>query len=542
MRKYLLDLLFCGYSVNFIFCKKNNKSVDNKKLQDNKKIQGNTEVSAILKQQNNDINVDVKNNQQVHSLKRMIENYPELASGFLDNLKAVNCQKSEESIVNLICKSKENIDVPNENKDNKSDKKSKKNKKQKINKDDVSIKKITKFNNIKCQGFLISNDGYIIADYSLMKGCNNVFVVDTKDITKEIPATIVGYDEYLSIILLKADIKVDKFIRFTEYDKSKKFKYLQKISKGEYKVDGYTEVEFNNTSTNNKKDKSKNKNNTNSVNTKTFNSYSNTISDIKTSVLINVDGYLVGMSVFGGKFLNNTISGNNSILPYNYIYKAVNEFISKKYYVHDYNIFGLVSVDERIKAIKRLKLDKGCVVETVSPRLERCGLKVNDIIVEVNGNSVNNIKEFDYIFNYYNSDEVKLKVNREGKEILLTLKDGICGNLKYEYINNGIVFNGATIVNIDKVSADSFNRSKNFKGGVLISDISDKTKWNCNSNFVITKIKDIPVKNVDDVINVLKKLNRSYKVNNDFDGISLLIEGFYTKDINNKKCFGILLK
>ena len=542
MRKYLLDLLFCGYSVNFIFCKKNNKSVDNKKLQDNKKIQDNTEVSAILKQQNNDINVDVKNNQQVHSLQRMIENYPELASGFLDNLKAVNYQKCEESIVNLICKSKENIDVPNENKDNKSDKKSKKNKKQKTNKDDVSIKKITKFNNIKCQGFLISNDGYIIADYSLMKGCNNVFVVDHKDITKEIPATIVGYDEYLSIILLKADIKVDKFIRFTEYDKSKKFKYLQKISKGEYKADGYTEVEFNNTSTNNKKDKSKNKNNTNSVNTKTFNSYSNTRSDIKTSVLINVDGYLVGMSVFGGKFLNNTISGYNSILPYNYIYKAVNEFISKKYYVHDYNIFGLVSVDERIKAIKRLKLDKGCVVETVSPRLERCGLKVNDIIVEVNGNSVNNIKEFDYIFNYYNSDEVKLKVNREGKEILLTFKDGICGNLKYEYINNGIVFNGATIVNIDKVSADSFNRSKNFKGGVLISDISDKTKWNCNSNFVITKIKDIPVKNVDDVINVLKKLNRSYKVNNDFDGISLLIEGFYTKDINNKKCFGILLK
>jgi len=542
MKKYFLDLLFCGYSTGLVFCKKNNKSVDNKKLQDNKKIQYNTKGSVVLKQQNNDINVDVKNNQQVHSLQRMIENYPELASGFLDNLKAVNCQKSEESIVNLICKSKENIDVPNEKKDKKNNKKSKKDKNADSNKDDVSIKKITKFDNVKCQGFLISNDGYIIADYSLMKGCNNVFVVDPKDITKEIPATIVGYDEYLSIILLKADIKVDKFIRFTEYDKSKKFKYLQKISKGEYKADGYTEVEFNNTSTNNKKDKSKNKNNTNSVNTKTFNSYSNTRSDIKTSVLINVDGYLVGMSVFGGKFLNNTISGNNSILPYNYIYKAINEFISKKYYVHDYNIFGLVSVDERVKAIKRLKLDKGCVVETVSPRLERCGLKVNDIIVEVNGSSVNNIKEFDYIFNYYNSNEVKLKVNREGKEILLTFKDGICGNLKYEYINNGIVFNGATIVNIDKVSADSFNRSKNFKGGVLISDISDKTKWDCNSNFVITKIKDIPVKNVDDVINILKKLNRSYKVNNDFDGISLLIEGFYTKDINNKKCFGILLK
>ena len=542
MKKYFLDLLFCGYSTGLVFCKKNNKSVDNKKLQDNKKIQNNTNGSAILKQQNNDINVDVKNNQQVHSLQRMIENYPELASGFLDNLKAVNYQKSEESIVNLICKSKVNIDVPNENKDNKNNKKSKKNKNAASNKDDVSIKKITKFDNVKCQGFLISNDGYIIADYSLMKGCNNVFVIDPKDISKEIPATIVGYDEYLSLILLKADIKSDKFIGFTEYDKSKKFKYLQKISKGEYKVDGYTEVEFNNISNNSKKGKSKNKNNTNSVNTKTFNSYSNTRNDIKTSVLINVDGYLVGMSVFGGKFLNNTISGNNSILPYNYIFKAVNEFISKKYYVHDYNIFGLVSVDERVKAIKRLKLDKGCVVETVSPRLERCGLKVNDIIVEVNGNPVNNIKEFDYIFNYYNSDEVKLKVNREGKEILLTFKDGICGNLKYEYINNGIVFNGATIVNIDKVSADSFNRSKNFKGGVLISDISDKTKWNCNSNFVITKIKDIPVKNVDDVINILKKLNRSYKVNNDFDGISLLIEGFYTKDINNKKCFGILLK
>ena len=89
---------------------------------------------------------------------------------------------------------------------------------------------------------------------------------------------------------------------------------------------------------------------------------------------------------------------------------------------------------------------------------------------------------------------------------------------------------------------DSLNNSKNFKGGVLISDIVDKSKWGCNSNFVITKIKDKPVKNVNDVVNILKMLNESFKPNIDFDGISVLIEGFYTKDINNKKCFGILLK
>ena len=541
MKKYVFDLLFCGYSTSFIFCKKNNKPVDSKKLVNNKKIEDNTNVSTILQQKNISNEVDVKNNQQVHSLKRLIENYPELASGFLDNLKANNCQKSEDSVVDLICRSKENIDVPKE--DNKNDKKSKKSKKDKKSesKDDVSIKKITKFDNVKCQGFLVSNDGYIIADYSLIKGCNNISVVDSKDITKEIPAIIVGYDEYLSLILLKADIKTDKYIKFTEYDKSKKFKYIQNISKGEYKVDGFTEVEFNNVSSNNKKDKNK-KNNNNNVSKKTFNSYSNTRNDVKTSVLINVDGYLIGMSVFKGKFFNNNIDRYNSILPYNYIYKAVNEFISKKYYVHDYNIFGIVSVDERIKALKRLKLDKGCVIETVSPRLEKCGLKVNDIIVEINGVSISNVKEFDYIFSYYNNGEVKLKVNREGNEILLTLKDGICGNIKYEYINNGIILNSATITNIDKVLMDSLNNSKNFKGGVLISDIVDKSKWGCNSNFVITKIKDKPVKNVNDVVNILKMLNESFKPNIDFDGISVLIEGFYTKDINNKKCFGILLK
>lgn len=542
MKKYLLDLLICGYSSCSIFCKKKNKSVDNKKIKDKKQVQDISSAPVIKKDTNTGVNTDINNNQQVYSLKRMIENYPELASGFLDNLKAVNYQKNEDSIVNLICRSKENIDIPNENKvDNKS--KNKKNKKDKNKKEesknDVSIKKITKYDNVKCQGFFVSNDGYIVADYSLINNCKNISVVDPKDITKEIPATIVGYDDYLNIILLKADIKTDNFIGFTEYDKSKKFKYVQNIRKGEYKCDGYTEVEFNNTSNNNKKDSKKGGN---IVNTKTFNSYSDIRSDIKTSLLINIDGYLIGMRVYGGKYVNNSISGYNSILPYNYIYKAINEFISKKYYVHDYNIFGLVSVDERIKALKRLKLDKGCVVETVSQRLEQCGLKVNDIIVEINGNTVDNIKEFDRMFTYYNSDEIKLKVNREGKEIILTLKDGICGAVKYEYINNGIKFNGATITNIDKVLVDSYNRSKNFNGGVLISDIVEKDKWNCNSNFVITKIKDIPVKSVDDVVNILKMLNKSYKINNDFDGISLLIEGFYTKDINNKKCFGILLK
>ena len=541
MKNCLYKLLFFSYSTGSLFCKKKNKEQDTKKKGD-----VNTNLSTIVKEINKSSDVSVNNNTQVHSLKTMIENYSELASEFLDNVKAVNYQKSEDSVVNLICRRKENIDVPKEvdNDKNNSKKNKKKNKKEETKKDDVSIKKITKYDNLKCQGFFVSKDGYIIADYSLLKGFNNISIVDPKDINKEIPATIIGYDEYLSLILIKADIKVDKFISFTEYDKAKKFKYIQAISKGSYSADGYTEVEFNNTNEVNskKKKKNKDKNVSNNLNKKTFNSYSNSRSDIRTSALINIDGYLIGMSVYGGKFINNNISNYSSILPYNYIFKAVNEFIAKKYYVHDYNIFGIVSVDDRIKALKRLKLNKGCVVETVSPRLEKCGLKVNDIIVEINGNIVNNVKDFDYLFNYYNSDEVKLKVNREGNEIILTLKDGICGNIKYEYVNNGIILNGATLNNIDKVSMDLFNRSKNFKGGVLISNIVDKSKWNCNSNFVITKIKDINVRSVEDVVRVLKMINNNQKYEVNFDGISLLIEGFYTNDINNKKCFGILIK
>ena len=47
MKKYVFDLLFCGYSTSFIFCKKNNKPVDSKKLVNNKKIEDNTNVSTI---------------------------------------------------------------------------------------------------------------------------------------------------------------------------------------------------------------------------------------------------------------------------------------------------------------------------------------------------------------------------------------------------------------------------------------------------------------------------------------------------------------
>ena len=543
MKNCLYKLLFYSYSTGYIFCKKKDKEQEKNKVQDNNK-------PSVILNKNNDTNTN--NSSHVNSLKKIIENYPELACDFLDNVKAINFQNAENTIVNLKCKKKENLDLPKENNNNNSKEKkggkkkkicNKKKKNEESKKDEFSIKKITKYDNLMCQGFFVSNDGYIIADYSLIKGYDNISIIDPKDINKEIPATIVGYDEYLSLILLKADIKVDKFIGFTEYDKSKKFKYVQAINKGLFKVDGYTEVEFDNEDDNKKKKKGKkDKNISNKLNTKTFNSYSNSRNDIKTSVLINVDGYLVGMSVYDGKFVNNSISNYMSILPYNYIYKAINEFISKKYYVHDYNIFSVVSIDERIKAIKRLKLNKGCVVETVSPRLEKCGLKVNDIIVEINGNAVNNVKEFDYLFKYFNSDDIKLKVNREGNDILLTLKDGICGSIKYEYINNGIVVNNATLTNIDKVSMDLFNRSNNFKGGVLISNITDKNKWNCDSNFVITKIKDINVRNVDDVVRILKMINNNYKSENNFDGISLLIEGFYTKDINNKKCFGILIK
>ena len=543
MKGNIYKLLFYTYSTGFVFCKKKNKTKDNKK--DIKEVKNNSEIKTKEENSNN----NEINSKQIYSIKSIVTRYPEITNEFLDELIASNCQRSEDSIVNLICRCKENINTPENNasdnskKDSKSKSKknSKKDDKKKSNdveKDQISIKKITKYDNIYCQGYLISGDGYIIADYSLLKDLDNISVIDPKDFNKEVKATLVGYDEYLSLVLLKTDIKSDKFLEFNEYDKTKKFKYIQRISKGNYKTDGYTEVEFTNSNNTDKK----NKNTQNNTNKKTFNSYSNVRSDVKTSALINIDGYMVGMNVYGGKFVNNCMNEYCSILPYNFIKKAVDDFKSKKYYVHDYKIFGLVSINNRIQSIKHLKLNEGCVVETVCERLKKCGLKEYDIIIEFNGNTIKDIRDFDYYFKYYNSEDITLKVNREGKEVIITLKNGLCGNIKYEYINNGITLNGATIVNIDKVSMDLFNRSSNFKGGVLISNVDSNSEWKCNNNFVITKIKDIPVSKVEDVVNIMKMLNKNYSSINNFDGNSLLIEGFYTKDINNRKCFGILIK
>ena len=127
MKNCLYKLLFFSYSTGSLFCKKKNKEQDTKKKGD-----VNTNLSTIVKEINKSSDVSINNNTQVHSLKTMIENYSELASEFLDNVKAVNYQKSEDSVVNLVCRRKENIDVPKEvdNDKNNSKKNKKKNKKE----------------------------------------------------------------------------------------------------------------------------------------------------------------------------------------------------------------------------------------------------------------------------------------------------------------------------------------------------------------------------------------------------------------------------
>ena len=254
-----------------------------------------------------------------------------------------------------------------------------------------SIKRVIKKDRCECSGFLISSDGYMITNYSLLKNFSRFFTrivvkEKKKDVNKMVKLDLVGYDEYLDIALLKGNIKTSNNLLIGGYGDSKVFRYLYCICGEDYKVSGCTEVEFSNV-----------KNRSEGDCAEKINCYSSSYDHLKPCVLVDINGFLVGMRVNCGKFVKNSVCGYKSIVAFKDFKKSISEIRSKKYNSFEYDCFKLVSVDDRLKGIKRLSVNYGCYVDSVNCNSSKLGLKVGDVIVGINGSSVSDIESFEKV-------------------------------------------------------------------------------------------------------------------------------------------------
>ncbi len=142
--------------------------------------------------------------------------------------------------------------------------------------------------------------------------------------------------------------------------------------------------------------------------------------------LVNSTGEVIGMNTLiytGGQ--SSTYIGYGFAIPVNKIKKVVSELKKKGKVTHDVAWgFDAQPVDERIARYFGMKQVEGIIISEIASGgpAEKAGLKVGDIIVDVNGDKVNSDDDFIAVLvDASPGDVLKLKVIRERKTIELSL-------------------------------------------------------------------------------------------------------------------------
>lgn len=477
-----------------------------------------------------------------YSLENSIMSNPELSHQILDGY-IVNVEtKSKLALVKIIGERKDVDDVEkrrsvvNKRGVSKNKKKGSKvvNSPNVVNGSNNDVKKITKTSGCECSGFLISNDGYIITNCSLIKNYSELYTKLTVkgkkgDVEKKVKLDLVGYDEYLDIALLKGNIKTLNNVVIGNYGPSKVFRYVYCICGDDYKVSGFTDIEFSGRNSKKKGD-----------NVKKINTYSSSYDYLKPCILVDINGFLVGMRVNCGKFVKNEVCGYKSIIPFNALRKSIAAIKSNKYNAFEYGCFNLVSVDDRLKGLKRLSVNHGCYVDKITCNNAKLGLKVGDVILGINGYSVSDIESFERAYSCLKNDDLVFSVSRNGQVVNVKVVSGIVSDVKYDIVgNNTLVVDSAKLVNLDDTKLNLLKNLGVFNvKGVLVSDVSNLDKWECGNDFVITNVYGkYGVGSITDIVNVFKNIDKYINKSDTSNGIPFIISGFYINKPNNKRSF-----
>ena len=136
--------------------------------------------------------------------------------------------------------------------------------------------------------------------------------------------------------------------------------------------------------------------------------------------LVNSDGQLIGINTL--KFAGNGVEGMGFAIPINATKEITSELIEHGKVRRPYIGITGIDVDERIA--KENNLPVGIYVKGTENfgAAEKAGVKVGDVITEVNGQKISTMNELNEIKNGYNiGDTIVFKVYREGKEIEINI-------------------------------------------------------------------------------------------------------------------------
>jgi serine protease Do len=224
--------------------------------------------------------------------------------------------------------------------------------------------------------------------------------------------------------------------------------------------------------------------------------------------LVDMSGGLIGINTAIAS-PTGAYAGYGFAVPSNIVSKVVEDLI--KYGMVQRGYLGIMirNVDGNLATEKDLSTTVGVYVDSITGNSAagEAGVRVEDVITEVNGNKVKSTGELlEYIGRQRPGDKVNLTVDRKGKEIefLVTLRnqEGVAGISKKES-SEVLEILGIELEEIDQPAAQKLN----INGGLRITKIGPgklKRQTDVRAGFIITHVDNKEVTRVEEFVKILE--------------------------------------
>jgi Do/DeqQ family serine protease len=224
--------------------------------------------------------------------------------------------------------------------------------------------------------------------------------------------------------------------------------------------------------------------------------------------LVNVKGELVGINT---AILSRTGSyaGYGFAVPIDIVKKAANDII--QFGEVQKSFLGVEVNDLDENNAKKLGINdlNGVVITSLNRDggAEKAGLKVNDVIIRINSESINGKANYDETISYFHpGQKVKVLYTREGKlnevEVILTNREGTTTNLKRVVFSSNSVgadLEAVSKVERDKLGIDSGVKVLKLKGGLF-------SQLGVPEGFIVSAVNKKKVNAPNELVEVLENL------------------------------------
>jgi Do/DeqQ family serine protease len=370
-------------------------------------------------------------------------------------------------------------------------------------------------------GVIVSEDGYIVTNYHVVKNAENIEVV-LFDKSKA-SAELVGTDPSTDLAVLKIDKKGLPPLQFGNSDS---------VRVGEWVLAVGNPFDLTSTVTAGIVSAKGRKIDILGENASTpIESFIQTDAAVNPGnsggALVNTDGKLIGINTAIAT-PTGTFAGYSFAVPVNIVQKVVKDI--RKY--------GLVQRAYLGVEIDITKEDAGGVfVSNVidGSGSDAAGIQEGDIITHINDAPIHSFPELqEQVSKYGPGDKIQVKLMRNGQKKILTVE------LKNKNNNTDIIEKTSAIA-VEKLgleTEDVSSKEANYydiQGGVKIMGIKNgliAQQTRIREGFIITAVDDITVKNIQELETVLQKKA----------GRNIMIEGFYPSFPNKIYNYGLSLE